>query len=241
MYEKFRAIVLSTVRHSDKTNIVSLYTDTRGHLSVAVQAPAQTRGGRLRAAALMPLSVIEGEVNFNGVSILLPMRRFSSLRANTRIIGNPFKSAIAMFVSEFLMRLLRESPADETLWNFLAVSIATLDATTEPANFLPTFLSLLTRYTGIRPDTADYHDGAVFDMREGRFAEFHPLHNDTVSGDEARVLLLLSRLSYRNYTLIRMSVESRRRILNGLLHYYAVHFPGLERLRSPEILSGLFS
>lgn len=241
MKQSLKAIVLSTVRHTDKISVVNLFTDAAGTITAAVTAPAATRAGRMRAAALLPLSTIETEINIDPAKSMQSMRRFEAVGANSRICGNPVKSSIALFTAEFLSRLLRESPPDRLLWNFIHNAVAVLDASRKPANFCIAFLARLTRFAGIQPDISEYSPDAIFDMREGRFSDFHPPHSDTLIGEEAAAVLTLGKLSMSNFQRLRMPAATRRRMLDGLLRYYSLHYPGIDTMRSPEVLRLLFS
>ena len=41
--------------------------------------------------------------------------------------------------------------------------------------------------------------------------------------------------------LYRFNGTERRQLLDRILRYYAIHFPGLSGLKSPDILSEVFS
>lgn len=241
MLRKFRGIVLSTVRHTDKVSVVSLFTDEIGPLTVAVNAPAPTHRGRMRAAALMPLSTIETHINFNPAKRMQTMRSFTAIAPNRHICGDPIKSSIALFTAEFLSRLLRESPPDRELWQFITRAIELLDGARKPANFAIALLCRMTTFAGIQPDTSDFTPSAIFDMREGRYVDFHPPHSDTITGEEGAMPVFLEKLTMANFERLRMSANTRRRILDGLLRYYALHYPGIDSMRSPEVLRLLFS
>lgn len=238
---KFRAIVLGTVRHSDRVDIVHLYTDVSGRIDAIVPASGATKAGRMRRAALMPLSVIQGELRARAGSELQKLFRFSLERPNTGIAGNPIKSAMALFMAEFMQKILREATPDPVLFRFLDLSVETLDKTSAPANFHLALLTHTTLFAGMMPDVSDYTPAAVFDLREGRYCDYMPPHPDVLSGEEARIPVLLMKLNYSNFTRLRLSRETRRRILQGILRYYTLHFPGIETMRSLPVLTQLFS
>ncbi len=240
MYHKIKAIVLGVVRHSDRVDIVSLYTDRFGRMSVVTPAGGSSRTARMRRASLMPLSVIETDINIHPERQLQQLGRFTSVRPNSGICGNPVKSAVAIFTAEFIGRALREQEPDPNLWQFLDTSIAVLDHSPAPANFHLAFMAQLTRLVGIVPDIADYTPDATFDMREGRYVDHTPPHSDILFGVEARFPVLLSKLNYANYHRWRLPAATRRAILTGMITYYAIHLPGVEKLNSLDILRQLF-
>lgn len=240
MHSTLKAIVLGTVRHSDRVNIVSLYTDTLGRISVVAPASGTSRAARLRRAALMPLSVIETDINIHPTRELQSLGRTSLLRPNNGIAGHPLKSALALFAADFLSHLLRDADADPMLWRAIVRGIEALNRCPNPANWHITFLSQLTTPLGIRPDVSGCDGDSVFDMREGRYVRFTPTHRDVLTDDEADAPRLLSRLNYDNFHRLRLTRTRRQRMLDGLLKYYAIHIPGVSMEKSLQVLRALF-
>ena len=78
-------------------------------------------------------------------------------------------------------------------------------------------------------------------MRAGTFTDFQPLHRDVLEGEDARMVVMLSRLTYVAGERMRFSGKSRSRILNGMLHYYGLHIPGAGSMKTPDVLHALFS
>ena len=77
MYEKFKGIVLNTIRYSDKHNIVHVYTDGGGLMSFAGPL-GKTPAARMRNAMLMPLSLIDLEAGVRAgrdLAVLREVRR----------------------------------------------------------------------------------------------------------------------------------------------------------------------
>lgn len=240
MIEKLTGIVLETVRHNDRHDIVTVYTRERGRVPFLVQSSA-TKAGRMRRARLMPLTIISADVNFTPNRELQKLGSFTPEVIWPGIHSDPVKQTIAIFMTEFLGRLLRESAPDERMWDFIAKSIVLLDRIERgTANFHIIFLSLLTRYVGIRPDTHGSHTADCFDMRDGIYKRGYPLHTDILRGERLRWPAILARLDFLHAPYLRLNGEGRRALLDGLLRYYSIHFPGLGQLKSPDILSAIF-
>lgn len=240
MIEKIKGIVLDTVRHNDRHDIVTVYTRERGRVPFIVASSA-TKAGRMRRARLQPLAVISADVNFSPRSEIQRLGSFNSEALWSELRSDPVKQAIAIFVTEFLGRLLRESAPDPLTWDFLERSVALLDVMERGvANFHIIFLSRLTRFLGIRPDTSGSHVAVCFDMRDGVYKRSAPVHSDVVAGRDLRWPAILARLDYVHAPYLRFNGASRRALLDGLLRYYAIHFPGLDKLKSPEVLSAIF-
>lgn len=241
MTETVLGLVTDVVRHSDRHNVVTLYTPTRGRLSCL--SPAGTgRSARLRAARLQPLSVIEAEIRYRPGRDLQTLGRFSVAEAWPGLRLSPVKAAVALFLQDFLRRFLRDSPPDPSLWAYLTSSLRFFsEQRAGTANFHLCFIIGLLGPAGIMPDFDEATPDSFFDMRAGRFAILPPAHPDAVPPAEARFLPLLARINAANMHRFRFSAAQRRRLLSGLLRYYAIHLPGLASLRSPDVLADVFS
>ena len=108
MYEKLQCIVLNVMKYSDKNSIAHVYSDRRGRMAFLLPQ-GSTRGARLRNAAFMPLSVVELEARIVPGKDIYSFRDARVLHPLTRIYGDPVRSAVAMFISEFLTHVIQES------------------------------------------------------------------------------------------------------------------------------------
>lgn len=175
---KITAIVLGVVRHSDTRSVATLYTPDRGRLTCVV--PVAQRRGRSSRVPLLPLSIIEADINFRPAQQLQMLSSYSPARVWRSIYVNPAKMAVATFISEFLMRLLRDSQPDAPTWTFIERSLMLLDSAgsgTEHslrgrhavANFHLVFTASLASFAGIQPDLTHYSPDAPFDMLSGTY------------------------------------------------------------------------
>lgn len=131
----------------------------------------------------MPLSVISADINFNATRDLQFLNRFQRATLWRDLYFNPVKSAVGMFISEFLNAYIRQSPPDPRLWDFVMGAIATLDSSDSDrltANFHLAFLIDFLHFAGIRPDLTDWREDAWFDMRGHRdtYASASPRHRN---------------------------------------------------------------
>lgn len=235
MNRTVKGIVLKRTRHSDKSDILTLYTPEEGRIGVACPAPSARR----RSFPL--LSIIEGTLpshSRSGISRLgSPSMRepFPSLRSH------PGKTAVSLFIADFLDHLLQLQEPEPALWNFIAASLRFFDSSDSGwADFHISFLSRLTRAAGIFPDIESWKPGCIFDMRAGKYLSSLPSHRDIFQGEAARIPLLLSRLSPGHRFHLHLNGSLRYSILEGILRYYSLHLPGMEGVKSHRILSSIF-
>lgn len=241
MTETVMGLVTDVVRHSDRHNVVTLYTPTRGRLS-CLSSAGTGRTARLRAARLQPLTIVEAEIRFRPGRDLQTLGRLAVAEAWSGLRLSPVKAAMALFIQDFLRRFLRDSPPDPSLWAYITSSLRFFSAQREGiANFHICFIVGLLGPAGIMPDFEEAEEGAYFDMRAGRFTILPPAHSDAVAPAEAGFLPILARINAANMHRFRFSAAQRRQLLSGLLRYYAIHLPGLASLRSPDVLADVFA
>lgn len=239
--EKIRGIVINVIKHNDRHNVVTLFTRDRGR--IAFLSPVGSgKSARMRNARLLPLSVIETDVNMRQNRELQLLGAVTPYEIWRDLYFNPVKSSIVLFISEFLNRYFRDASPDPTAWEFIIAAIRALDNMQKGlANFHIWFLIRFLDIAGIAPDLSGYEKGDSFDMRAGIPVVDTSLHRDILTPEETRLLALLSRITLTNMRHYRFTGADRLRLLDRILRYYSIHFPGLSSLKSPDILSEVFS
>lgn len=244
MKTKVTGLVLRPpVKHNDRSDILNVLSPQHGRLGVVVPAGGG-RTARIRKAALMPLSIIEFQLPASVSSIQLSRASsITSVYTYKTLYFDPVKRSIVMLLSEFLNRFLRDATPDELMYRYISDSVILLDDLTDErrlANFPIAFLSGLATFAGVTPDVSAYSAVSVFDMSAGRYTTMLPPHRNILRGEEARLPLLLVRMNYANQHRFRFTRTERRRILDGILQYFGLHFPGVDNINSPDVLFGLF-
>ena len=237
---KARGVVLSTVKYGESGVVVQMLTDRYGRQSYMIQGVRSSRGRGSKMALFQPLFVLEFEGLESSHSDLHKMREvqndivFKSLPYDIR------KSTIALFMAEVLYRLVGESEANESLFNFVYNSVRALDEIEEGvANFHLWFLANLSRYLGYFPGN-EYRKGWWFDMREGVFVRDMPLHDHAMNAEEAELLRDLTEADLECLGEIPLNREQRVAMLARLVEYYSIHLEAIRSVRSIEILQEVF-
>ena len=185
---------------------------------------------------------MELEADFRPTATIYKVKEAKSFYPFSTLPYDPYKSAIALFLSEFLYRAVREEAENRPLFAYLRHSIIWLDECgTGFANFHLVFLMRLSRFLGLYPNLEDYHKGDYFDMRNACFTPLRPqLHSDYIAPEEASRLTRLMRMNYETMHLFSMSRAERTRCLAIMNEYYRLHLPDFPVLKSLEVLKELF-
>lgn len=240
MYQTLHCIALRTIKYNDKHSILSVYSLEMGRLSFLVSA-GNGREANRRRALFMPLSIFECVASIKPGKDLHLMREPKVLYPMHGLHSHPMKSAIALFIADLLNAVLRESQSDEATFAFLVDAITRLESINDGiANYHLCFLYKLGRYIGIEPDVSTYSQGSVFDMVDGRFRMSPPIHRKYLDANSAKVVAVLSRITFDNMRFYKFNRNQRNELLDKILEYYTIHYSALTQMQSLEVLRCLF-
>lgn len=240
MLQKTSGIVLHTLKYSDTSNIVDIYTESHGRASFLISV-SRSRKTAVKSMLFQPLSIIEFEADFRSTSSLY---RIKDVRAYPfkSLPYDPYKSAIALFLAEFLYRAVKEEGENSPLFAYLRYSIEWLDeCVSDFANFHLVFLMRLSRFLGLYPNLDDYSQGDYFDLLNASFTPLKPYkHSFFVNPEESFRLTRLMRMNYDTMHVFGMNRTDRARCLAIINDYYQLHIPGFQTLKSLDVLQELF-
>jgi DNA repair protein RecO (recombination protein O) len=183
-------------------------------------------------------------LEFEGLtSTKMDMHRFGEVHAGLVLQSIPFdvkKSTIALFMAEVLHRLVKESEANEMLFDFVWGSVEALDAATEGvANFHLWFLSHLCRFLGFSPGN-EYMPEAWFNIAEGHFTRECPPREYRISQEYALILRDMLECDVRYLAEVGLNRHQRVDFLSALMAYYSYHLDTINSVQSIRILQELF-
>lgn len=240
MLQKTVGIVLHSLKYNDTTHIVDIYTQLHGRASFFVPATRAKRSA-VKSVLFQPLSVVEFEADFRQSFNTYRIKDVRAYPFKT-IPYDPHKSAIALFLSEFLYRALGEDGENAPLFAYLHNSIAWLDECgSNFANFHLVFLMRLSRFLGLYPNLDNYAQGNYFDLLNASFTSVRPsTHPFYTNAEESFRITRLMRMNYDTMHLFGMVRADRARCLTIISDYYRLHIPGFQELKSLAVLRELF-
>lgn len=236
MYHKTQGIILSISKYNDKYSIAQVFTRDFGRISYLLPR-SQSKRQKLKLSLFFPLSVLNLEVEHQ------PLRDIQRLKEAERafplydVCVNMTKVSLSFFLSEFLTLVLRETDHNQILFDFLRNSIETLEAAEKGlGNFHLAFMTRLTRFLGIYPNMESYTNDCYFDLLDGEFVRYTPLHTHFLSKQQSAYLYYFRRIHYGNMHLFRLSHADRCLIIDVLLMYYRLHVWNFPPLKSLEVV-----
>ena len=241
MFQPEKGILIGSVRHNDRTSVAHIFTSNHGMVPF-IWFLSKSGKNANRNTLLQPLTQLEFQAEYIPTESLQHIKEMKNCAPYKDITRNPLKSAISLFLSEFLTYALRDEQNNPLLFRYLTESLNWLDAASEGsyANFHIAFMVGTASYTGICPNTDDYKPGAVLDLREGCFCMSEPRHTEWLHRDLSYKLYLLmcSRLDGIKDT--PLTGQERVMLLNALNNWFRLHVPAFPVLKSIEVLETVF-
>ena len=235
MIVKTRGIVLSTLRYSDSSVIVRIYTEIAGLRSFMVRT-GKGKTALLKMSLLQPLSPVEISFDRDEKKTLHSPR---SLEREAILKGIPFdtvKTCIALFMAEVVSRSIAEEETNTRLFEFLHRSVMLLDSETNPVkNFHLKFMIEFSGHLGFFPHERAAEE-AFFDLIEGVFVNYDPLHPHYLQGAVVPIFEQLINVPFAEHHSIRIGNENRRQLLQGLVDYYRLHLNGMKEINAHKVL-----
>ncbi|WP_029903873.1 DNA repair protein RecO [Prevotella sp. 10(H)] len=240
MLHKTRGLVLNTINYNDKYVLAQIFTESFGKVTYMV-SKAKGKNTKAPKSLFSPLAILDLEVEHQASR---DIQRIREARADIYlygISGDLGKTSMAFFLSEFLTRVLRDTNDSKLLFGFLEQSVQILEMTDESiSNYHLVFMLKLSHFLGFYPNLEEYLPNSLFDMINGEFVLYQPLHKHFLNRAESKSLSVLARISYENMHHFVFSRQDRINIINRMLEYYRLHLYDFPALKSLDVLHELF-
>ncbi|MDD3107898.1 MAG: DNA repair protein RecO [Alistipes sp.] len=236
---KARAIVLHTLKYGESAMVAYLLTDRYGRMNYMVQGVHGKRGGN-KAALFQPMFLVE----FEGVEQPhARMHRIREVRSLYPLRTLPFdvrKSTISLFMAEVLYRLIRESEANQPLFDFVLRAVVALDRMEEGvSNFHLWFMVQLSSFLGFYPGNEPMARG-WFDIRGGVFTSSLPSHGMVMDPESSMLLGTLMAYDPDRLKEIALGHGQRSAFLEAMLLFFGYHLDAIHKVQSIAILREVF-
>ncbi|UXX80205.1 DNA repair protein RecO [Reichenbachiella carrageenanivorans] len=229
MLHKTRGIVLNYIKYRETSIIARIYTESFGIQSYIINSVRSQRSKK-GLALLQPLTVLDMVVYFKNqksdglqrISEYKPAHSFTSIPFDVK------KSAMALFVTELLTKVLKEEDDRGQVFEFLFQFILMLDQKRDGYESLHLYLMVqLTHYIGF----GVHHKKEL--QNDGL------LHEVSTSYEEIYEAVLTMNANHLS-DVVEMNNLLRRDVLNYLIEYYKLHVIGFKELKSLDVLAQIF-
>lgn len=214
---KTKGIVLSSIKYKESSLIARVYTQNYGLQSFIINGVRSSKP-KFAAAFFQPLTLLDIVFYYKENQSLKRLSEVKCLPPLTEIYFDFKKTSISLFITEVLIKILKEEIKDEDLFEFLYSSVLMLDNTHLSSDFHLNFLVKLSNYLGFGISSVE---------------EISKI------GKEQDLLERL--LEEELTTCIINSNHTRKTILKLILRFYSAHFEGFEELKSLKVLNEIFN
>ena len=235
-----KAIVLRTIKYNDDSFIANVLTEENGCMSMIVRI-SRTKRAAVRHTLFQPPAILSIEWTEKPRADLQRPTSVQSAYPYSTIPYDPYKNAMALFLSEFIYYAIKSEPDAGDLFEYLERSLEWLDTAEHGySNFHLVFLLRLTRFLGFAPNIHHATPNSYFDLRGSCFTETPPPHTDYLQPSDSAIIPKLMRMSFANMHVFKFSGAERSRLLEYINTYYRLHLPDFPELKSLAVLKELF-
>jgi DNA repair protein RecO (recombination protein O) len=234
---KTRGIVLHRVKYSETSVIAKIYTEMFGLESFILKGIRSSRS-KIKSGLLQHLSLVDMVVYHNKNGGLQSLRE---IKSNYNFQSIPFdirKSSIALFINEILYKSIKEETRNTELFEFIYRNIIMFDEIKERfSDFHFHFMFQLTKYLGFYPNDNYSESNCFFNLKEGLFQSLFTDDGYCIDKASSEQFYMLMSKGLNEYY---VPAKYRKPMLNMMTDYYRIHVPGLNEIRSKQVLETVF-
>ena len=236
-----RGLVLRQTRYGEGSLILQVYTEQFGSQGYVVSGVRSAKS-RLKAAMFQPMTLLELVVYQKEGKDLHRIREARFAHVYARIPFEPARRAVGLFMSEVLLRALREEPPHPELYAFAEQAFLILDRCERGLSAFPAaFLVGISRHLGFDPQGSPGPNTPYFDLRDGNFTAQRPIHGEMLMPDEGAWLLKAAAFNWDEPKPMGLLPAQRQILLDRLLVYVRHHVAGFGTLKSPAVLHDIMA
>ena len=187
MLQSTRGIVIHTLKYSETSIIVKIYTELYGIQSYLVRGIRKSKS-KVRPGLFQPMTLLDLVVNHREQASLQSAREIRVAIPYRTIPFDIRKSSVILFINELLYKIIREEEPNADLFAYLWKCCTDLDAYGRNiSDFHTRFAIGLMHYLGIFPRLNYTPETPVFNMRDGIFQHAIPGYPEYLAGEQSRI------------------------------------------------------
>ena len=224
MLHKSHAISLSSFSYRETSVIARFFTEEHGLLSV-IATGVRTGKTRFSPSLFQPLMPSELVHSFKSGTDLHRLSEIRPIKVPSGISLHPVKSAMAIFVAEFLSKALRDQLENKPLYQLIYKWIYRLDSAT--SGFESAHLALL------------WHSFSCLGIAPASWKDLLPEGTSLVPDEVAKLDYFFE--SEDVFHPLGCSPLLKQRLLDYLINYAGSQLEGLGEIKSLAVLRQVFS
>jgi DNA repair protein RecO (recombination protein O) len=242
---KTKGIVLRTIKYGETSIVVTIFTEAFGIQSYLVNGVrAKAKKSQSKINLFQPAAILQLVVYRNELKNLQRIRESGWAHLYENIFFDVVKNAVALYITELLLKCLKQPETGGELFEFAEDVLLHLDKSeeVEKANYPLFFAVHFATFLGLRMADNYSDTNNVLDLQEGMFISQRPEHRYFLEGALSAITAQLLRiLQPHELGQIKINKEIRKALLNGFQNYYALHIQDFGILKSLPVLQTVFS
>ncbi len=236
MLAKTKGIVFRSLKYSESSLIVDIYTEELGLQSYIISG-VRSKKSTVNASLLQVMSLLDLVVyNKKGKDL----NRTKEVKPALVYRSIPFdivKSSIGLFMVELARKTIKEAESNKELFEFLFNSFSMLDELEIGVrNFHLFFTVRLTAYLGFEPAKRSTTDEHYFDLMSGGFTTTKPAHFAYMEEKLADLMDLLQKKSFNEICAMKLDRQLKHVFLDKMMLFYQFHIENMATINSPDVL-----
>lgn len=224
MLHTTQGVVFHHIKYRETSIIVKIFTQVLGLQTYIIQG-VRAKNPRHSISLFQPLTRLDMVVYHKKQRSIQRVAEVKNYAPNDKILANVKKSAIAIFLSELLSKVIHEEERNEPLFNFLWLEVMRLnEQTTDYDLFYLTFMLQLSHYLGF--GISSVQDIYAQLRRSGQHWNI-----------DKKVLEKLDELlTDQEHRSIKIDKSTKRHVTELIVKFYQLHMESLNHLKSLKIL-----
>jgi DNA repair protein RecO (recombination protein O) len=243
MNTKTEAIVLNKIKYSDSSYIVNLFTKESGRVAVFVRMPANGSKSKstVKPSLFFSLNTIQTEISHKPTRNIQTIKYCNQLNSCVNIFSDVYKSSIAQFIAEIIVKTLKEFEPDLALYDYISSVVNKLNQQNCQTHSIHlAFMKDYAKYLGFAI-TDNYSElSPFFNLREGMFLPVFTTSEESLDIDDSKSLSDLLELDVLCVETYIANYRMRKRLLEKLLLYYRLHIDNFPEIKSIKVLNEVF-
>jgi len=241
MLIKTRGIVFRSLKYSESSVIVDIYTEELGIQSYIVSG-VRSKKATVNASLLQLMSLLDLVVYHKKGKDLNRTKEVKPALVYRSIPFDIVKSSIGLYMVELSRKTIKESESNLELFDFLFNCFSMLDdLEIGVRNFHLFFTVRLTAYLGFEPSRRLRLEDRYFDLKEGSFTSIKPPHFAYMENDLTDLMNLLQTNSFNEICALKLDRQLKHVFLEKMMLFYQFHIENLATINSPDVLRAVLN
>ncbi len=231
---KSEGIVLSSLKYSETSLILDIYTEQQGLGSYIVSGVRKTKSRT--SNVYHPMNIIDMVAYTSGEN-LSRIKEAGYGYMYQKLDRDVISAAVGTYVIELVRNAIQDKEPDVRLYNFIRQTLVSLDEGTQLLGPLPyQFAIRLADYLGFQMQNNYSKERPYFDLSSGQFVSL-------LTSDKSVLDVSLSKVIHQLMSGIQttlLSKQDKEFLLDKLMFFFELHIDNFKPLRSIPVLRSIF-